>query len=153
MYRLRDHHWAQIWSIFTLVEILFPVQSCCGCIFDTNDNISHFTKKQGHICLLLEGLVFCFYFCSGNKTHCVSLTAAACHSCLTSKYAILIIDSHLLSMCTITHGPTAEPAFHIFGLFIQDAAAERYFRAPSNKQLCDLQATSGLALIIRVSGC
>lgn len=127
-----------------------------GCIFDTNDNISRYTKKRGRVCLLLEGLVFWFFsFFFARETRFIVFLSLlqACHSCLTSKHAILIIDSHLLSMCTIARGPTAEPAFHIFGLFIQDAAAERYFRAPSNKQLCDLQATSGLALIIRVSGC
>lgn len=50
-----------------------------GCIFDTNDNISRYTKKRGRVCLLLEGLVFWFFFffCSGNKIHCVSLTAAS----------------------------------------------------------------------------
>lgn len=98
-------------------------------------------------------MIFFFFFARETRFIVFLSLLQACHSCLTSKHAILIIDSHLLSMCTIARGPTAEPAFHIFSLFIQDAAAERYFRAPSNKQLCDLQATSGLALIIRVSGC
>lgn len=57
--------------------------------------------------------------CSINKTHCVSCTVAACHMFFTSKYVILIIYNHLLSVCTITPGPTTEPAFRIFGLFSQ----------------------------------
>lgn len=72
--------------------------SLVGCIFDTNDKISHFTEKWGHVCLLLESLVFFFLI---NNTHCVSGTVAACHLFHTSKYVVLIIKNHLLSVCTI----------------------------------------------------
>lgn len=85
----------------TLLKFYF-VNSLVGCIFDTNDNISHFTEKWGHVCLLLGGLVLFFFLI--NKTHCVSGTVAARHLFHTSKYVILIIKNHLLSVCTIEPG-------------------------------------------------
>lgn len=49
-------------------------------------------------------------------THCVSLTVAACHLFLTSKYVILIPPAVNVYNHT---WPTTEPAFLIFSIFIQ----------------------------------
>lgn len=60
----------------------------------------------------------CIFFLI-NKTHCVFATVATCHLDLTSKYVILIIDRHLLSVCTITLGQPLRQLFYIFTLLSQ----------------------------------
>lgn len=145
--QLLEHHQAQNQEYF---HPRWNSISCLvWCIFDINDNISHFTKKRGHVCLLLEDLVFlldkqdslCFSYCC-NMSTCVS----------HHKYVILIINSHLLSVCTTTHGkPPSQLFTSLVCLFRRCSWA--LLQSSVNKQLGDLQATSGLALIIRVSGC
>lgn len=60
----------------------------------------------------------CIFFLI-NKAHCVFATVATCHLDLTSKYVIVIIDRHLLSVCTITLGQPLRQLFYIFTLLSQ----------------------------------
>lgn len=111
--------------------------SLVGCIFDTNDKISHFTEKWGHVCLLLEGLVFffdkqdslCFCYC--------------CSMSLVSHIQVCSFNNQESPAVSVYNRarPVAEPAFHIFGLFSQMLQLSTTSRATSTNNCATSRPT------------
>lgn len=113
--KLMDYSKARNRRIFRLVEILFPDLTVLFGVYLTQMITSAISKEKKYLFIIRMSCIFFLI----NKTHCVFATVATCHLNLTSKYVILIIDRHLLSVCTITLGQPLRQLFYIFTLLSQ----------------------------------
>lgn len=102
-------------GVFAPLIKLYFLNSLVRCIFDTNDNICHFTERSGRVCLLFEGpCIFVFL------THCVGLVSHI-HVCNFNNQ-----ESPAVGVFSQTQ-PTTEPAFHISPSVQSVAAAAHDF--------------------------